>query len=249
MDGDEQAAQSSKDDPLDSGVSGEVVPEEIVSEEAPPSDPTPPIVEAIVEPATEPLSAPELIPAEIPAVETPAIEAIPAPEAVEISGKDEVVSAEIPEASASVEEITEVNQTSKVETATNNRLGKPVTDLPLTSETLPLEPPQLAQRDPTEIAKTLDQDVLEAAFRLVARKNFEKGTEASRLARKNRVSKLHNRIKSAVQSHSKGAKLSVISKECSTTLKVTSNHVNEMVKNGEIRAEGNSVNRRFFIVH
>jgi len=103
------------------------------------------------------------------------------------------------------------------------------------------------KRDPMEIAKALDHDVLEAAVRLVSLERMGKMREAKIASDKKKVAGNSDRVAKFVATHQNGVRRTTIADKLNMSPSKVTDYLQRLIASGRIRAVGKTNDRRFFV--
>jgi len=103
------------------------------------------------------------------------------------------------------------------------------------------------KRDPMEIAKTLDHDVLEAAVRLVSLERMGKMREAKIASDKKKVAGNSDRVAKFVATYINGVRRTTIADKLNMSPSKVTDYLQRLIASGRIRAVGKTNDRRFFV--
>jgi len=190
------------------------------------------VVEApIVEPVL--VLEPEAVPAqELPPIDAPIATPEPVISSKVINDKEEIINEVEPHVDQGVEgdreQINDKEEIVKEEVPHKEQITEP------------------EKRDPMEIAKALDHDVLEAAVRLVSLERMGKMREAKIASDKKKVAGNSNRVAKFIAMYKNGVRRTTIADKLNMSPSKVTDYLQRLIASGRIRAEGKTNDRRFF---
>jgi len=103
------------------------------------------------------------------------------------------------------------------------------------------------KRDPMEIAKALDHDVLEAAFKILA-KERSTGLLSTKLKKdKQKIKENSDRVAKFISTHQNGVRRTTIADKLNMSPSKVTDYLQRLIASGRIRAVGKTNDRRFFV--
>jgi hypothetical protein len=103
------------------------------------------------------------------------------------------------------------------------------------------------KRDPMEIARGLDHDVLEAAFRLLAQERSATLLDAKKKSDKKKVDENSDRVEKFVAQYKKGVRRTTIADKLNISPSKVTDYLQRLIASGRVRGEGKTNDRRFYI--
>ena len=102
-------------------------------------------------------------------------------------------------------------------------------------------------KDPMEIAKALDHDVLEAAFRLLAQERSATLLDAKKKSDKKKVDENSDRVEKFVAQYKNGVRRTTIADKLNMSPSKVTDYLQRLIATGRVRGEGKTNDRRFYI--
>ncbi|HRB82670.1 MAG TPA: hypothetical protein PLW46_00005 [Acinetobacter johnsonii] len=103
------------------------------------------------------------------------------------------------------------------------------------------------RRDPMEIAKALDHDVLEAAFKILATERSSGLLKAKLSSDKIKIAENSDRVAKFVASHKNGVRRTTIADKLNMSPSKVTDYLQRLIASGRVRGEGKTNDRRFYI--
>jgi len=103
------------------------------------------------------------------------------------------------------------------------------------------------KRDPMEIAKALDHDVLEAAFRLLAQERSRTLLASKKKSDKKKIDENSDRVEKFVAQYKKGVRRTTIADKLNMSPSKVTDYLQRLIASGRVRGEGKTNDRRFYI--
>ena len=101
--------------------------------------------------------------------------------------------------------------------------------------------------DPMEVARGLDHDVLEAAFRLLAQERSATLLDAKKKSDKKKVDENSDRVEKFVAQYKKGVRRTTIADKLNMSPSKVTDYLQRLIASGRVRGEGKTNDRRFYI--
>ncbi len=103
------------------------------------------------------------------------------------------------------------------------------------------------KRDPMEVARGLDHDVLEAAFRLLAQERSATLLDAKKKSDKKKVDENSDRVEKFVAQYKNGVRRTTIADKLNMSPSKVTDYLQRLIATGRVRGEGKTNDRRFYI--